>query len=89
VRYYSPKEDTIIDLNYINQNSNQLSENKNRPIIILQMDFRNTMLFIKDKHYTKRVIQIGDYDWFKYVVRNADGDKFSTYIFDLKYFDAK
>jgi hypothetical protein len=53
------------------------------------MDFRNTALMIRDKNYQKYILTIDGYQWIKYDLRNTEGEKFSTYIFDLKYFDAK
>jgi hypothetical protein len=53
------------------------------------MNFRNTILLINDKKYSKQIIQIGSHEWIRYNAKNADGDKFSTYILDWKYSDAK
>jgi hypothetical protein len=52
------------------------------------MNFRNTQLLLHDKNYQQSMITINNYDWIRYDMRNDEGNVFSTYIFNLKYFDA-
>lgn len=92
--HYQPKTDNVyyhfnqaneaVDLLKVNQFSNQISDKKNRPIVILNFSPSTSFLILPNPNYSSETVVSGDQEYTHVKAKKNDGSEIHAYILDHK-----